>query len=121
MDFAGRVEGMPRHTSTHAAGVVITPGELTNYVPLQITSTSDDDHEYICTQYDKDCSEALGLLKMDLLGLRTLTVIDDTVKMIEKNQGIKLDIHHIDLEDPKTCQMLCAGDTAAVFQMDQTG
>lgn len=121
MDFAGRVEGMPRHTSTHAAGVVITPGELTNYVPLQITSTSDDDHEYICTQYDKDCSEALGLLKMDLLGLRTLTVIDDTVKMIEKNQGIKLDIHHIDLEDPKTCQMLCAGDTAAVFQMESDG
>lgn len=58
---------------------------------------------------------------MDLLGLRTLTVIDDTVKMIEKNQGIKLDIHHIDLEDPKTCQMLCAGDTAAVFQMESDG
>jgi DNA polymerase-3 subunit alpha len=121
VDFAKRVEGMPRHTSTHAAGVVITPGELTNYVPLQITSSSDDEHEYICTQYDKDCSESLGLLKMDLLGLRTLTVIDDACKMIRKNQGVTLDIHHIDLADPKTCKMLCDGDTAAVFQMESDG
>jgi DNA polymerase-3 subunit alpha len=121
VNFAKRVEGMPRHTSTHAAGVVITPGELTDYVPLQITSSSDDEHEYICTQYDKDCSESLGLLKMDLLGLRTLTVIDDACKMIKKNQGIDLDIRHIDLKDPKTCKMLCDGDTAAVFQMESDG
>lgn len=112
---------MPRHTSTHAAGVVITPGKLTDYVPLQITSSSDDDHEYICTQYDKDCSESLGLLKMDLLGLRTLTVIDDCIKMVKKNQGIDIDIRHIDLADPKTCKMLCDGDTAAVFQMESNG
>ena len=58
---------------------------------------------------------------MDLLGLRTLTVIDDTVKMIEKNQGIKLDIHHIDLEDPKTCQMLCAVIRRPSFRWNQTG
>ena len=121
LEFAGRVEGMPRHTSTHAAGVVITPGELTDYVPLQMTSSSDDDHEYICTQYDKDCSESLGLLKMDLLGLRTLTVIDDAVKMIRKNKGIDVDIRHIDLADKKTCRMLCEGDTAAVFQMESSG
>ena len=121
LDFAKKVEGMPRHTSTHAAGVVITPGELTNYVPLQITSSSDDEHEYICTQYDKDRSESLGLLKMDLLGLRTLTVIDDCLKLIEKNRGIKVDIRTIDLHDPKTCKMLCDGDTAAVFQMESDG
>jgi DNA polymerase-3 subunit alpha len=121
LSFAERVEGMPRHTSTHAAGVVITPGKLTDYVPLQITSSSDDDHEYICTQYDKDCSESLGLLKMDLLGLRTLTVIDDCIKMVKKNQGIDVDIRHIDLADPKTCKMLCDGDTAAVFQMESNG
>ncbi|MCH3950723.1 MAG: DNA polymerase III subunit alpha [Acidaminococcus sp.] len=121
LNFAERVEGMPRHTSTHAAGVVITPGKLTDYVPLQITSSSDDDHEYICTQYDKDCSESLGLLKMDLLGLRTLTVIDDCIKMVKKNQGIDIDIRHIDLADPKTCKMLCDGDTAAVFQMESNG
>ena len=121
LDFAQKVEGMPRHTSTHAAGVVITPGELTDYVPLQITSSSDDEHEYICTQYDKDRSESLGLLKMDLLGLRTLTVIDDALKMIKKNKGVDVDIRKIDLHDPKTCKMLCDGDTAAVFQMESDG
>jgi len=121
LDFAKKVEGMPRHTSTHAAGVVITPGELTDYVPLQITSSSDDEHEYICTQYDKDRAESLGLLKMDLLGLRTLTVIDDALKMIAKNQKVNLDINKIDLHDKKTCEMLSEGDTAAVFQMESDG
>lgn len=121
VDFAKKVEGMPRHTSTHAAGVVITPGELTDYVPLQITSSSDDEHEYICTQYDKDRAESLGLLKMDLLGLRTLTVIDDALSMIKKNQNIIVDIDKIDLQDEKTCKMLSKGDTAAVFQMESDG
>ncbi len=121
VDFAQKVEGMPRHTSTHAAGVVITPGELTDYVPLQITSSSDDEHEYICTQYDKDRAESLGLLKMDLLGLRTLTVIDDALKMIAQNKGIHINIDKIDLHDAKTCAMLSSGDTAAVFQMESDG
>lgn len=121
VDFAKKVEGMPRHTSTHAAGVVITPGELTDYVPLQITSSSDDEHEYICTQYDKDRAESLGLLKMDLLGLRTLTVIDDALKMIAKDTGHELDINTIDLHDEKTCKMLSMGDTSAVFQMESEG
>ncbi|NLU44739.1 MAG: DNA polymerase III subunit alpha [Acholeplasmataceae bacterium] len=121
LDFAQKVEGMPRHTSTHAAGVVITPEELTNYVPLQITSSSDDEHEYVCTQYDKDRAESLGLLKMDLLGLRTLTVIDDAVKMLKKNRNIDVDVDHLNLEDKATCAMLCRGDTAAVFQMESDG
>ena len=90
-------------------------------MPLQITSSSDDEHEYICTQYDKDRSESLGLLKMDLLGLRTLTVIDDALKMIKKNRGVDVDIRKIDLHDPRTCKMLCDGDTAAVFQMESDG
>jgi len=88
---------------------------------LQITSSSDDEHEYICTQYDKDRAESLGLLKMDLLGLRTLTVIDDALKMIAKNQKVDLDINKIDLHDKKTCEMLSEGDTAAVFQMESEG
>lgn len=121
LEFAQKVEGIPRHTSTHAAGVVITPEELTNYVPLQITSSSDDEHEYVCTQYDKDRAESLGLLKMDLLGLRTLTVIDDAVKMLKKNRNISVDVDNLDLEDKKTCAMLCRGDTAAVFQMESDG
>ena len=121
VDFAKKVEGIPRNTSTHAAGVIITPGELTDYVPLQITSSSDDEHEYICTQYDKDRSESLGLLKMDLLGLRTLTVIDDAVKMIKKHRNIDVDVDHLDLHDEKTCKMLQDGDTWAVFQMESEG
>ncbi len=121
LDYAQKVEGMPRHTSTHAAGVIITPGELTHYVPLQITSSSDDEHEYICTQYDKDRSESLGLLKMDLLGLRTLTVLDDAVKNIKKSKQIDVDLEHLDLHDLKTCRMLQEGDTAAVFQMESDG
>ena len=121
LDFAQKVEGIPRNTSTHAAGVIITPGELTDYVPLQITSGSDDEQKYICTQYDKDRSESLGLLKMDLLGLRTLTVIDDAVKMIKKDKGIDVDVDHLDLHDEKTCKMLQEGDTAAVFQMESDG
>ncbi len=121
LDFAQKVEGIPRNTSTHAAGVIITPGELTDYVPLQITSSSDDEHEYICTQYDKDRSESLGLLKMDLLGLRTLTVIDDTVKMIKKDKNIDVDVDRLDLHDAATCKMLQEGDTAAVFQMESDG
>lgn len=119
LDFAKKVEGSPRHTSTHAAGVVITPQALTNYVPLQ--RTADDEHNYVCTQYDKDRAEGLGLLKMDLLGLRTLTVIDDALRMIKNNRGELLDINHIDLKDEKTCTMLCNGDTAGVFQMESAG
>ena len=79
------------------------------------------DHEYVCTQYDKDRAESLGLLKMDLLGLRTLTVIDDAVKMLKKNRNIDVDVDHLNLEDKATCAMLCRGDTAAVFQMESDG
>ncbi|MEG1158858.1 MAG: DNA polymerase III subunit alpha [Acidaminococcaceae bacterium] len=119
LDFAQKVEGSPRHTSTHAAGVVITPGDLTDYVPLQ--RTADDEHNYVCTQYDKDKAEGLGLLKMDLLGLRTLTVIDDALHMIEVNKGVKINLERIDLADAKTCAMLCRGETAGIFQMESAG
>ena len=119
--FAQQVEGAPRNTSTHAAGVVITPGKLTDYVPLQLTAGQEKDKEYICTQYDKDRSENLGLLKMDLLGLRTLTVIDDTVKLLKKERGLELDVDRLDLADKETCAMLSRGDTAGVFQMESDG
>lgn len=119
VDLARTIEGAPRHTSTHAAGVIITPTELTNYVPLQ--RTADSEHDYLCTQYDKDNSEALGLLKMDLLGLRTLTVIDDCVKMISAKLGEKINIDDIELKDPLVAQMLTRGDTAGVFQMESKG
>lgn len=119
LDLARTIEGAPRHTSTHAAGVIITPSELTDYVPIQ--RTADSEHDYLCTQYDKDDSEGLGLLKMDLLGLRTLTVIDDCVKMVSAKQNHKFDIDNIDLKDPLVAQMLTRGDTAGVFQMESKG
>ncbi|WIW71708.1 DNA polymerase III subunit alpha [Anaerosinus gibii] len=116
VDFARDVEGLPRHASTHAAGVVIARDPLTDYVPIQVSADG-----FAVTQYDKDRVEELGLLKMDFLGLRTLTVISDALVLIKENRGIKVDIDAIDLEDEKTAQMLSNGDTVGVFQMESSG
>lgn len=116
LDLAIAVEGLPRHASTHAAGLVIAKEPLTHYVPLQNSSEG-----FPTTQYDKDRIEELGLLKMDLLGLRTLTVIGDTLTMLEQSKGICLDIDSIPLNDEKTCQLLTNGETAGVFQMESSG
>ncbi len=116
LDLAMAVEGLPRHASTHAAGLVISKEPLTHYVPLQNSAEG-----FLTTQYDKDKVEELGLLKMDLLGLRTLTVIGDTVKLVQKSRGIKIDIDHIPLDDPKVSAMLTNGDTAGVFQLESSG
>lgn len=116
VDLAIAVEGLPRHASTHAAGLVIAKEPLTHYVPLQNSSEG-----FLTTQYDKDRVEEIGLLKMDLLGLRTLTVIGDSLTMIKQNRGIEIDIDRIPLADPKTCAMLTNGETAGVFQMESSG
>lgn len=116
LDLARAVEGTPRHASTHAAGLVIAPRNIDEFVPLQYSSEG-----FVTTQYDKDRSEDIGLLKMDLLGLRTLTVIQDALQMIKKNKGIDLDIDKIPLVDKKTAQLLQSGDTAGVFQMESAG
>ncbi|MDR3590306.1 MAG: DNA polymerase III subunit alpha [Negativicutes bacterium] len=116
IDLAISVEGMPRHASTHAAGVVIGKEPLTHYVPLQNSAEG-----FITTQYDKDRIEEIGLLKMDLLGLRTLTVISDALALIKANRGQEIDIEAIPLDDAKACAMLTAGDTAGVFQMESSG
>lgn len=115
IDFAKDVEGMPRHSSTHAAGVVISKDPVTDYVPIQISEGT------FVTQYDKDCVEELGLLKMDFLGLRTLTVIADALTNIKNNRGIEINLDEILLEDEKTSQMLCRGETGAVFQLESAG
>ncbi len=115
IDYARDIEGMPRHSSTHAAGVVISKEPVTDYVPIQISEGT------FVTQYDKDCVEELGLLKMDFLGLRTLTVIADTLENIRNNRGITVDLDKIPLEDEKTANMLCRGETGAVFQMESAG
>lgn len=115
LDFSMAVEGMPRHASTHAAGVVISKKAVTEYVPLQ---TNDD---VITTQFPMGTLEKLGLLKMDFLGLRTLTVIRDAVKMIE-DRGIEVpDLDRMDFDDEGVYQLISAGDTYGIFQLESTG
>lgn len=116
IDLAKDVEGLPRHASTHAAGVVISRDPVTSYVPVQTTSDG-----LVVTQYDKDRVEELGLLKMDFLGLRTLTIIGDALELIKENRGVDVDLESIDLNDEKTARMLAAGDTGGVFQMESSG
>ena len=94
--WSGRLEGLPRHTSMHAAGVVICPEAADHFVPLSRGSDGS-----ITTQFTMTTLEELGLLKMDFLGLRTLTVIDHAVKMIEHDTGVKLDMEHLDYNDKK--------------------
>ncbi len=115
VDLARAVEGLPRHSSTHAAGVVIARDPLTEYLPVQVSDGT------LVTQYDKDHVEELGLLKMDFLGLRTLTVLSDCVKNIKQSRGLDIDLSKIPLEDSETSKMLCEGRTGAVFQMESQG
>jgi DNA polymerase-3 subunit alpha len=109
------LEGMNRHASTHAAGVVIAPSDLTNYVPLYKSSQGD-----ITSQYDMKGLEDLGLLKMDFLGLRTLTVIDKAVKLI-KLRGIDVNIDNLKFDDPKVFELFTKGLTAGIFQFESSG
>lgn len=111
-----RLEGLSRQSGTHAAGVVICSSPVDDYVPIQLTQDG-----FLQTQYEKDLDEELGLLKMDLLGLRNLTVIHDALEMIRENRGIDLDIDALPSRDEATCRMLCAGDTVGVFQSESPG
>lgn len=115
IDVAKRLEGLPRHSSTHAAGVVIASKPLVEYVPLQ------KNDESIVTQFDMTTLEELGLLKMDFLGLRTLTVMADAVKMIKKNRGVTIDLDNIDFDDKEVYKMIGEGKTAGVFQLESAG
>ena len=115
IDLARRIEGLPRNISIHAAGVVIAKEPLASQVPVWVSEGT------LVTEFDKDDVEALGLLKMDFLGLRTLTIIADTVRHVRASHGINLDVDAIPLVDEKTSQMLCNGDTGAVFQMESAG
>lgn len=114
-DLARKFEGMPRHASTHAAGVIISSEDITDIAPLARNDES------IVVQYAKENVEKLGLLKFDFLGLRTLTVLRDTRDMVRKNYGIEIDYDAISLNDPKVYEMLSQGNTAAVFQLESDG
>ena len=116
IDMAKRLEGLPRHTSMHAAGVVISQKAMDEYVPLSRSSDGT-----ITTQFVMTTIEELGLLKMDFLGLRTLTVISDAVKLVEKNHGIKIDVDNIDYDDKKVLDSIGTGKCDGIFQLESAG
>ena len=116
IDMSRRLEGLPRHTSMHAAGVVISQKPVMEYVPLSRGSDGS-----LVTQFTMTTLEELGLLKMDFLGLRTLTVIQNAEKLVRRDKGIELDMDKIDYEDKKVYGMLGAGKTEGVFQLESTG
>ncbi|MBT5029265.1 MAG: DNA polymerase III subunit alpha [Nitrospinaceae bacterium] len=116
LDIAKNLEGLQRHCSTHAAGVVISSRALTDFCPLYKGGNDD-----VVTQYAMGSVEMLGLLKMDFLGLRTLTVIDNALKMMKKSQDVELDIGGIPLNDPATYKLLCDAKTLGVFQLESSG
>jgi len=116
IDIAKRIEGQARHASIHAAGIVISKDPLMEYVPLQVMNSSE-----VVTQFPMTNLEELGLLKMDFLGLRTLTVIYDTLKKIKENYGIDIDIDNLPLDDPKVYELLQKGETIGVFQLESRG
>ena len=116
IQMAKRLEGLPRHSSTHAAGVVIGSKPLDEFVPL-----SKGTENAITTQFTAPVIEELGLLKMDFLGLRTLTVIQNAVSMAVRNTGEDIDIDHIDFNDPDVYQMLGNGQCEGCFQLESDG
>ena len=126
LDLAQKVEGVSRHASTHAAGVVISDEELTEYVPLQKETKG----ENIITQYDMydldlnaavDEGEALGLLKIDFLGLRNLMTLEKTLEYLKQTRGKKVDLSEINLEDAGTLKMIASGETTGIFQLESAG
>jgi DNA polymerase-3 subunit alpha len=123
VNLGARIEGISRHLSVHAAGVVIAPGPLTEYVPVCTAPTKGagqtaDGEDAIITQYEMGALEKVGMLKMDLLGLKTLTVIHDAVAMIKERHGVVLDMDNLSFDDPKVYELLRQGHTAGVFQFE---
>ena len=116
LDYAESIEGLARHSSVHAAGVVIAPGPLDDYVPI----CADTKSGAVITQFDMNALEKAGMLKMDFLGLRTLTVIDDAARNVEERHGIRVDWEEMGLEDPAVYEMLAGGRTSGVFQFESS-
>lgn len=123
LDLARRLEGVARHASTHAAGVVIADKDLTEYTPLQREVKG----ERIITQYDmydldlNSSDNAIGLLKMDFLGLRNLTILQETIAFVKKNKGIKINLSKISLDDKVTFKLISSGETTGIFQIESSG
>ena len=116
VDTALVLEGMNRNVSTHAAGVVIAPGDISDYVPMYKTPQTE-----LMTQYNMKDLEEAGLLKMDFLGLRTLTVLENALAMIKENHGVTVDLNTLPPDDPQTLDLFCKAQTVAVFQFESSG
>lgn len=116
LNLATRMEGLTRHASTHAAGVVISDRPIIEYMPLYKGA-----HDEVVTQYDMKCVERIGLIKFDFLGLRTLTVIRKTQELVERTRGEKVDVNNLDLKDDKVWNLICRGETGGVFQLESAG
>jgi DNA polymerase-3 subunit alpha len=118
LDLAKEIEGLPRHASTHAGGVVIGSVPLVELLPLQRPT---GEAVAMTTQYDMDAVKEVGLVKMDFLGLRTLSVIKSALELVRKNHGVEIDLDALDYSDPKTYELLSRGDTVGVFQLESAG
>jgi len=116
-EYSKTLEGLPRHLGVHAAGVVIGPDKLTNHIPLAISPKD----KTIITQYDGKCLEKLGLLKIDCLGLKNLTIIERALQLIKKHHGIDLNIDKINLNDPEVYKLFHTAETDGVFQFESSG
>lgn len=116
IDICKVLEGLPRHSSTHAAGVVVSDKPLVEYLPTYRGKNGE-----VVTQFDMKCVEKIGLVKFDFLGLRNLTVIEACLKIIEENTGVRPDLLEIDFDDKETYHLLSAGDTTGVFQLESSG
>jgi DNA polymerase-3 subunit alpha len=114
---ATEIEGSVRNTGIHACGVIITPDDLTNFVPVATAKDSD----MVCTQYDNSVAESAGLLKMDFLGLKTLTLIKDAVRLVKENKGIDLDPDEFPIDDELTYALFQKGETVGIFQYESPG
>ena len=115
-NLARSLEGMTRHASTHAAGIVISKEPLVSYLPLQRTS-----EDFVMTQFPMKAVEEIGLLKMDFLGLRNLTILQEAVQRIEETRGLKLDLLTLPLDDPHTYKLLASGNSTGIFQLESGG
>ena len=121
IDTSQPLEGIVHHVSTHAAGVLIADEPLTETVPLQRPARGDESSPVLMTQYAMDPVAKLGLLKMDFLGLTNLTILDRTIKLLDRSQGVKIDLSRLPLDDPKAFELLSSGRTTDLFQLESAG
>lgn len=121
MHYSQVLEGSARHTGVHAAGVIIAPGKVSEYVPVAVSKGKSGADDVVTTQYDGNWVETFGLLKMDFLGLKTLTVLNDALAEIKRIHGVEIDLDEIPLDDPATFDLFQRADTVAIFQFESSG